>query len=86
MATILVKHSTIPNELMQNVCFFVELNDTQKEFQAVARKFAREEILPAAAYYDKRNEYPTDLVKKAWGLGLMNGHIPEHCGKFSGLA
>lgn len=59
---------------------FSELSNTQKEFQAVARKFAREEILPAAAYYDQKNEYPTELVKRAWSLGLMNGHIPQHCG------
>ncbi|XP_068916630.1 medium-chain specific acyl-CoA dehydrogenase, mitochondrial-like [Tenebrio molitor] len=57
-----------------------ELNDTQKEIQAVARKFTREEIVPAAAYHDKTGEYPKALIKKAWSLGLMNGHIPEHCG------
>jgi acyl-CoA dehydrogenase len=64
------------------IIFFVELNDTQKEIQAVARKFTREEIVPAAAYHDKTGEYPKALIKKAWSLGLMNGHIPEHCGGF----
>lgn len=57
-----------------------QLNDTQKEFQELARKFTREEIIPKAAEYDKTMAYPWDIVKKAWSLGLMNGHIPTHCG------
>ncbi|XP_071445946.1 medium-chain specific acyl-CoA dehydrogenase, mitochondrial isoform X2 [Hetaerina americana] len=57
-----------------------ELNETQKEFQELARKFTREEIIPKAAEYDKTMAYPWDIVKKAWSLGLMNGHIPTHCG------
>ncbi|XP_063915004.1 medium-chain specific acyl-CoA dehydrogenase, mitochondrial-like isoform X2 [Zophobas morio] len=56
------------------------LNDTQREFQAVARKFAREEIVPVAAQFDKTGEYPYELIKKAWSLGLTNGHIPENIG------
>lgn len=32
------------------------LTDQQKEFQQLARKFAREEILPAAAAYDRSGE------------------------------
>lgn len=49
--------------------------------QATARKFAREEIAPQAAYFDKTGEYPIEILKKAWSVGLMNTHIPEHCGK-----
>lgn len=60
--------------------FNFELNETQKEFQDVARKFSREEILPVAADYDKTGEYPWPVIKKAWELGLTNTHIPEHCG------
>lgn len=57
-----------------------ELNETQKEFQDLARKFAREEVIPVAAEYDKSGKFPWDLIKKAHGLGLMNGHIPQSCG------
>lgn len=32
------------------------LTEQQKEFQQLARKFAREEILPAAPSYDKSGE------------------------------
>ncbi|NWV60638.1 ACADM protein, partial [Malurus elegans] len=58
----------------------IELTDEQKEFQATARKFAAEEIIPVAAQYDKTGEYPVPLIKRAWELGLMNSHIPESCG------
>jgi acyl-CoA dehydrogenase len=62
--------------------FRTELNDTQKEIQAVARKFTREEIAPVAAHFDKTGEYPIEILKKAWSLGLLNNHIPEFCGTY----
>ncbi|XP_063997716.1 medium-chain specific acyl-CoA dehydrogenase, mitochondrial-like [Pogoniulus pusillus] len=61
--------------------FSFELTEEQKEFQATARKFALEEIIPAAAEYDRTGEYPVPLIKRAWELGLMNSHIPESCGE-----
>nr|ADB57042.1 acyl-CoA dehydrogenase [Heliothis virescens] len=57
-----------------------ELSEEQKALQDLARKFTRGEIVPVAAQYDKTGEYPWPIVKKAWEVGLMNGHIPEHCG------
>lgn len=33
-----------------------ELTEQQKEFQELARRFAREEIVPVAAAYDKSGE------------------------------
>uniref|UniRef100_A0A8D1EB30 Medium-chain specific acyl-CoA dehydrogenase, mitochondrial n=1 Tax=Sus scrofa TaxID=9823 RepID=A0A8D1EB30_PIG len=60
--------------------FSFELTEQQKEFQATARKFAREEIIPVAAEYDRTGEYPVPLLKRAWELGLMNTHIPESFG------
>ncbi|XP_006004877.1 medium-chain specific acyl-CoA dehydrogenase, mitochondrial isoform X1 [Latimeria chalumnae] len=60
--------------------FSFNLTDQQKEFQATARKFAREEIIPVAAHYDRTGEYPVPIIRRVWELGLMNGHIPESCG------
>ncbi|XP_011549673.3 probable medium-chain specific acyl-CoA dehydrogenase, mitochondrial isoform X2 [Plutella xylostella] len=62
-----------------------ELSDEQQALQDLARKFTKEEIIPVAAQYDKTGEYPWPVVKKAWSVGLMNGHIPEHCGGTGGL-
>lgn len=59
---------------------FPELNDDQKALQELARKFTKEEIIPVAAQYDKSGEYPWPIVKNAWAVGLMNCHIPKHCG------
>lgn len=56
------------------------LNDEQLEMQEVARKFAREEIIPVAAELDRTGAYPWDIIKKSWALGLLNGHIPAHVG------
>ncbi|KAI3374703.1 hypothetical protein L3Q82_021274 [Scortum barcoo] len=60
--------------------FSFELTEQQREFQQLARKFAREEIVPAAPAYDRSGEYPFPIIKKAWELGLMNGHIPQDYG------
>ncbi|XP_071115631.1 medium-chain specific acyl-CoA dehydrogenase, mitochondrial-like isoform X2 [Haliotis cracherodii] len=60
--------------------FGFEFSEEQKEYQALSRKFAREEILPKAPEYDKSGEYPVEIIKKAWELGLMNTHIPQSCG------
>lgn len=56
------------------------LTEDQKQMQELARKFTREEIIPVAAKHDKTGEYPWDIVKKAWALGLMNNHIPQDIG------
>uniref|UniRef100_A0A1B0GHS4 Acyl-CoA dehydrogenase/oxidase N-terminal domain-containing protein n=1 Tax=Lutzomyia longipalpis TaxID=7200 RepID=A0A1B0GHS4_LUTLO len=60
--------------------FSMTLTDEQKEMQELARKFAREEIIPKAAHHDKTGEFPWDIVKKAHSLGLMNAHIPQEFG------
>jgi len=65
---------------MPSLGFSFELTDQQKEFQELSRRFAREEIVPVAAAYDKSGEYPFPVIKRAWELGLMNSHIPEEYG------
>lgn len=57
-----------------------DLTPEQQEYKELAAKFAREEIIPKAAHYDKTGEYPWDLIKKAWELGLMNGGVPQQYG------
>lgn len=62
----------------RNISF--DLSDEQKEFQNVARKFTKEEIIPNAPHYDKTGEYPWDIIKKAHAVGLLNGHVPQEYG------
>lgn len=56
------------------------LSDDQKQLQELARKFAKDEIIPKAAHYDETGDYPHDIVKKAWELGLLNTHVPTEFG------
>ena len=57
------------------------LTDEQKDIQKLAREFAQKEIAPVASHYDQTGEYPREIIKKAWEIGLMNVRIPpEHGG------
>ncbi len=56
------------------------LSDDQKQFRDLAREFARNEIVPRARHHDETGEYPMDICRKAWELGLMNTHIPAEYG------
>jgi acyl-CoA dehydrogenase len=51
----------------------------------VAREFARNEIAPVSAYFDKTAEFPHEIQRKARELGLVNVIIPEEYGG-SGLS
>jgi len=57
------------------------LSDTQRELVDLAQKFTKDEIIPKAAEYDKTMDYPWDIIKKAWSVGLLNPLIPEKFGK-----
>jgi acyl-CoA dehydrogenase len=56
------------------------LTEEQVQIQELARKFAREEIIPKAAHHDQTGEFPREIVKKAWDIGLMNTHVPAEYG------
>jgi acyl-CoA dehydrogenase len=57
-----------------------DLSDEQLALQATARRFAREEVAPVAARYDRSGEFPRQLFEQAWQLGLSNTVIPEAYG------
>lgn len=56
------------------------LSEDSLALQELARKFAREEMLPKAAYHDQTMEYPQEIFEKAWELGLVNCHVGEDIG------
>lgn len=56
------------------------LTDEQKELQKLARRFAREQIVPIAAEYDAKEEVPWGVVEKLHEVGLLNAIIPEEYG------
>jgi acyl-CoA dehydrogenase len=59
--------------------------EEQKMIRSVAREFARNEIAPVSAYFDKTAEFPHEIQRKARELGLVNVIIPEEYGG-SGLS
>jgi len=56
------------------------LTEEQIEFQKLARDFAQREITPKAAHHDETGEFPREICRKAWEMGLMNTHIPQEYG------
>jgi acyl-CoA dehydrogenase len=57
-----------------------ELTEEQRMYQDIARRFANEVMVPAAAEHDRTMEFPREIFNQAWELGLVNGHIPEEYG------
>jgi alkylation response protein AidB-like acyl-CoA dehydrogenase len=57
-----------------------ELNQDQKEIQALTRDFAKAEIEPNAAGWDREHHFPRDLFAKLAELGLMGACVPEEYG------
>ena len=56
------------------------LSTEQQQLRELAHSFAENEMRPAAAHHDESGEFPREVLQKAWDLGLMNVHLPEHCG------
>eukprot|EP00757_Euglenozoa_sp_SAG-D1_P004972 gene4972-321_t len=56
------------------------LTEQQVAMQDTARKFASEVMKPKAAEHDKTMEYPHEIFKQAWDLGLCNLHVPAAYG------
>ncbi len=57
-----------------------ELGAEQREVQALARDFARQEIEPYASEWDREHRFPRDVFQKLAELGLMGACIPEEYG------
>src|SRR6476661_7135601 len=57
-----------------------ELSREHEEFRRSVREFAEAEIAPYAAQWDREHHFPTDVVQKMGGLGLMGLTAPEEYG------
>jgi acyl-CoA dehydrogenase len=57
-----------------------QLDDDLLTLQETARRFADEEVIPIAAEYDVSGEFPMEIMRKAWELGLSHTFIPEEHG------
>jgi alkylation response protein AidB-like acyl-CoA dehydrogenase len=57
-----------------------ELSAEQREIQALARDFARQQIEPHAAEWDREHRFPRDVFAQLAELGLMGVCVPEEYG------
>jgi alkylation response protein AidB-like acyl-CoA dehydrogenase len=57
-----------------------ELTDEQREIRSLARDFARAEIDPHAAAWDREHHFPRGLYTQLAELGLMGVCVPEEYG------
>ncbi|MCI0650716.1 MAG: acyl-CoA dehydrogenase family protein [Planctomycetes bacterium] len=57
-----------------------DLSDEQLALREMTERFVREEIVPKAAHHDATGEYPREIGRKAFELGLMNITVPEDYG------
>ncbi len=56
------------------------LSPQEEELWNEAKKFAYKYITPVAAELEKKDEYPMEVVQKAYEWGLMNLHVPKDVG------
>ena len=57
-----------------------ELSEEQKLIQQAARDFARAEIQPIAAQFDREARFPMEVMDKAREVGLVNVTVPAEYG------
>jgi len=56
------------------------LSEEQTALMDMAHRFAKEKIVPIATECDEKSEFPDQVFKEAWELGLVNPTIPEELG------
>ena len=56
------------------------LSEEQLFIQKLARDFARNEMAPVAAEYDREAKFPWPVVRKAFEVGLLSTIVPEENG------
>ena len=57
-----------------------ELSEEQRAFQATARSFAREEMMPYARDWDENEIFPVESMRKAAALGFGGIYVKEDVG------
>lgn len=56
------------------------LTQEQLAIQKMAREFTDKFIVPVAAEYDEKEEFPHEILRKMWENGLINLTVPEELG------
>jgi alkylation response protein AidB-like acyl-CoA dehydrogenase len=59
-----------------------EPNEEQQMLIDVAKRFAENDLRPAAHEADENSEFPLNLIEKGWELGILQASVPEEYGGF----
>jgi len=57
-----------------------QMTEEQLVLQKTAKDFASKEMAPVAAKYDQGDEFPWDVMQKAFEVGFLSSSIPEEYG------
>lgn len=57
-----------------------EFTEEQQALVEMCRRFAKEKIIPIAAECDQKSEFPKDVFREAWKIGLINPTLPAEYG------
>jgi acyl-CoA dehydrogenase len=57
-----------------------QLSDEQLALKEMVARFVQNDMLPVAAKYDQSGDFPWEVIKKAFELGLMNIAVPQEYG------
>jgi alkylation response protein AidB-like acyl-CoA dehydrogenase len=57
-----------------------ELSEDQRAFQATARQFARDEMMPRARDWDENETFPVETLRKAAALGFGGIYVKDDVG------
>jgi acyl-CoA dehydrogenase len=55
------------------------LNEEHLAFKEETHKFAEKEMRPKAREYDEKNEFPFEIMQKAFAAGFLTSGIPSEC-------
>lgn len=56
------------------------LTEEQEALKKMARKFSEQEIIPCIQEYDDKEEFPKEIFKKMYEVGLLTIAVPEEYG------
>jgi len=57
-----------------------DLTEDQRAFQATARQFARDEMMPRAREWDENETFPVEALRKAAALGFGGIYVKDDVG------
>lgn len=54
-----------------------QISETEQSYVDLVARFVKKEILEGIIALEKKHEFPREIIKKGWELGIMNICIPE---------